>query len=51
MNRCEFKLVLVLIVEGDTVFVNITHDGGFPRRTFKEVNDQIEDPVLKAVNT
>ena len=46
MYLSVFELVLILIVEDHTVFINETHHGGLPPRTPDEVYYQIEEPIL-----
>ena len=47
VDRCVLKLVLLLIVKDQTILVQERHYGGLPPRTSQEVDNDIEEPILK----
>ena len=46
VNLGVLELVLIFIVKDQTIFIEEAHDGCFPAGTSKEVDDDIEEPVL-----
>jgi len=45
----ELKLVLLFVIEHEAVLIQEAHNGRLPSRAAKEVDNDIEKPVLPAV--
>ena len=47
MENGVLKLIFIIIIEHDTIFINETHNGSDPSWTSKEIQYYVKEPILE----